>query len=86
MLLGFLWLVEKTGSIGASLVTYVVPFVGVVLGWAVLGETIEVRTIIGLALVLAGVSVTMSGGAEVGSLNEESRNVPSERVPAVELV
>ena len=65
MLLGFLWLVEKTGSIGASLVTYVVPLVGVFLGWAVLGETIGSRTALGLILVLAGVAVTMVGGTRL---------------------
>ena len=62
MLLGFLWLVEKTGSIGASLVTYVIPFMGVFLGWAVLGETIGDRTVLGLVLVLVGVGVATFGG------------------------
>jgi drug/metabolite transporter (DMT)-like permease len=62
MLLGFLWLVDKTGSIGASLVTYVVPFMGVFLGWAVLDETIGSRTILGLVLVLAGVGAATLGG------------------------
>jgi drug/metabolite transporter (DMT)-like permease len=67
MLLGFLWLVEKTGSIGASLVTYVVPFMGVFLGWAVLGETIGDRTVLGLVLVLAGVGVATFGGIMTAS-------------------
>jgi drug/metabolite transporter (DMT)-like permease len=65
MLLGFLWLVEKVGSIGASLVTYVVPFAGVFLGWAALGESIGERTVLGLLLILAGVAVTMRGGTNV---------------------
>jgi drug/metabolite transporter (DMT)-like permease len=77
MLLGFLWLVEKTGSIGASLVTYVVPFMGVFLGWAVLGETIGDRTILGLVLVLAGVGVATFGGMMTASSGRRSQCPPA---------
>ena len=77
MLLGFLWLVEKTGSIGASLVTYVVPFMGVFLGWAVLGETIGDRTVLGLVLVLAGVGVATFGGILTASSSRRSEKLPA---------
>jgi drug/metabolite transporter (DMT)-like permease len=77
MLLGFLWLVEKTGSIGASLVTYVVPFMGVFLGWAVLGETLGDRTVLGLILVLAGVGVATFGGVMTASSDRRSESLPA---------
>jgi drug/metabolite transporter (DMT)-like permease len=77
MLLGFLWLVDKTGSIGASLVTYVVPFMGVFLGWAVLGETVGERTILGLVLVLAGVGVATFGGILTASPSRRSEVLPA---------
>lgn len=74
MLFGFLWLVGKTGSIGASLVTYVVPFMGVFLGWALLDESINRQTWVGLILVLIGVSLTTYGGVRAAAPNQSSRN------------
>jgi drug/metabolite transporter (DMT)-like permease len=78
MLVGFLWLVERTGSIGASLVTYVVPFVGAFLGWAVLGESISSQTFFGLILVLVGVAITMSGSLSVAEPTRSRAAPPQE--------
>lgn len=56
---GYFWLVSTAGSVTASLVTYVVPVAGLLLGWMVLGEEIGPNTIAGAALIAAGVAGVM---------------------------
>jgi drug/metabolite transporter (DMT)-like permease len=63
--IGWLWLIENIGSVRASLVTYIVPVVAVVLGWLVLDESIGVNTIAGGLLIVAGVASVMRGAAPV---------------------
>ncbi len=67
----YLWLVDNVGSVRSSLVTYIIPIVGLFLGWAVLDESIGVNTILGCALIIAGVAAVMRGQA-----------LSSQRVPA----
>ncbi|MEE8347663.1 MAG: EamA family transporter [Dehalococcoidia bacterium] len=59
----YLWLVDNVGSVRSSLVTYVIPVVGLFLGWAVLDESIGVNTALGAALIIAGVAAVMRGRA-----------------------
>lgn len=59
----YLWLVDNMGSVRASLVTYIIPIVGLLLGWAVLDESIGFNTIAGFALIVAGVAAVMRGQA-----------------------
>lgn len=59
--IAFLWLIETLGSVRASLVTYIVPVVAVILGWVVLDESIGVNTIVGGVLIVGGVAVVMRG-------------------------
>ncbi len=59
--IGWLWLIENMGSVRASLVTYIVPIVAVVLGWLVLDESIGANTVAGGLLVVAGVASAMRG-------------------------
>ncbi|HEY5640002.1 MAG TPA: DMT family transporter [Dehalococcoidia bacterium] len=59
----FVWLIENIGSVRASLVTYIVPVLGLLLGWLVLGEHIGVNTIAGFFLIIAGVATVMRGQA-----------------------
>jgi len=59
----YLWLVDNVGSVRSSLVTYIIPIVGLSLGWAVLDESIGVNTILGCALIIAGVAAVMRGQA-----------------------
>jgi drug/metabolite transporter (DMT)-like permease len=54
-----LWLVKTAGSVYASLVTYIVPVSGLVLGWAVLGEEIGPATAAGAAMIAVGVTGVM---------------------------
>jgi drug/metabolite transporter (DMT)-like permease len=59
--IAWLWLIDSIGSVRASLVTYIVPIVAVVLGWLVLDESVGVNTIVGGLLIVAGVAVVMRG-------------------------
>jgi drug/metabolite transporter (DMT)-like permease len=59
----YMWLVDNVGSVRSSLVTYIVPVVGLFLGWAVLDESIGLSTIVGFALIVAGVASAMRGRA-----------------------
>ena len=57
--LAFFWLVENIGSVRSSLVAYVIPVVGLLLGWAVLGEDLGVNVAIGVVLIFLGASTVM---------------------------
>ncbi|MFB3052336.1 MAG: DMT family transporter [Dehalococcoidia bacterium] len=59
----YLWLVDNVGSVRSSLVTYIIPVVGLFLGWAVLNESIGVNTVLGCALIIVGVAAVMRGQA-----------------------
>ena len=57
----YLWLVDYVGSVRTSLVTYIIPVVGLLLGWAVLDERIGINTGVGAALIILGVAAVMRG-------------------------
>ena len=72
----FLWLLAQTGAVRASLVTYVIPVTGLLLGWAVLNETIGPTAIGGLVLIVAGIAL----------VNRAALRRPRPAVPTVEPV
>jgi drug/metabolite transporter (DMT)-like permease len=51
-------IIASEGATVASTVTYLLPVVAIVLGVLVLGETVTVAALAGIALVLAGVALT----------------------------
>ncbi len=59
----YLWLVDNVGSVRSSLVTYIIPIVGLFLGWAVLDESIGINTVLGGVLIIIGVAAVMRGQA-----------------------
>ncbi len=59
----YLWLIDNMGSVRASLVTYIIPAVGLLLGWSVLDEEIGLSTILGAALIVLGIATAMRGQA-----------------------
>lgn len=61
----YLWLIDVLGSVRASLVTYIIPIIGLFLGWAVLDEGIGVNTLLGSALIIGGVAIVMRQRAPV---------------------
>jgi len=72
----YLWLVAEVGAVRTSLVTYVIPVTGLLLGWAVLDETIGPAAIAGLVLIVAGIAL----------VNRAALRRPRPAVPAVEPV
>jgi drug/metabolite transporter (DMT)-like permease len=56
----FYRLLRDWGSTRTSLVAYLLPVVGIVLGYAVLGETVDARILLGTALVIGGVALVNS--------------------------
>jgi drug/metabolite transporter (DMT)-like permease len=61
--IAYLWLVDNVGSVRGSLVTYIIPVVGLFLGWAVLDESVGLNTVLGCVLIIAGVAAVMRGRA-----------------------
>ncbi len=55
--IGYMWLIGEVGPIRAAVVTYLMPPLGVFLGWLVLGEPIGWNLVGGLACVVAGVAL-----------------------------
>jgi drug/metabolite transporter (DMT)-like permease len=53
----YFYLIAELGATLGSMVTYVFPVVGVALGVMILGELLDLRLVIGTALVLAGIGI-----------------------------
>ena len=56
----FYRLLRTWGSTRTSLVAYLLPVVGIVLGFMVLGETIDGRILLGAALIIGGIALVNS--------------------------
>jgi drug/metabolite transporter (DMT)-like permease len=76
---GYLWLVGNSGSVFASMVTYVVPVAGLLLGWSILGENIGASTALGTALIVCGVAGVMHHPKQEIKTVESPRPVPALR-------
>jgi drug/metabolite transporter (DMT)-like permease len=59
----YIWLVDNIGAVRASLVTYVIPVVGLLLGWAVLDEALDISTLAGGVLIAGGIAAVLRGDA-----------------------
>jgi drug/metabolite transporter (DMT)-like permease len=53
----YYWLIAEVGAVKATMVTYILPAVGVFLGWAVLDESLGWNILLGLALIVAGIAL-----------------------------
>ncbi len=53
----YYWLIEHTGATRTSLVTYLIPITGVLLGALLLHEPLRLDALVGLALIIAGVGL-----------------------------
>ncbi len=56
-------LIESVGAVVASLATYLMPPVGVLLGWLVFAEPVGWRLVAGVVLILAGMAVVQGRAA-----------------------
>lgn len=55
----FFRILARAGATAISLVTFLIPFSAAGLGWLVLGERLEARHFLGLALILVGLALTL---------------------------
>lgn len=53
----YYYLIAEVGAVKATMVTYILPAVGVFLGWIVLNEGIGWNVLLGLALILVGIAL-----------------------------
>jgi drug/metabolite transporter (DMT)-like permease len=53
----FFRILARAGATAISLVTFLIPFSAAGLGWLVLGERLELRHFLGLALILGGLAL-----------------------------
>jgi drug/metabolite transporter (DMT)-like permease len=53
----FYFIVQQLGAFRASMVTYIIPAVGLFLGWLILDEKIELYMIFGAALIVTGIGI-----------------------------
>lgn len=53
----YYWLIAEVGAVKATMVTYILPAVGVFLGWAFLNESLSWNILLGLALIIAGIAL-----------------------------
>ncbi len=53
-------LIHTMGPTRLSMITYVMPIVGIVLGFIVLGEALDLQTLVGTAIILGGVGLVNS--------------------------
>lgn len=53
----FFRILARAGATAISLVTFLIPFSAAGLGWLVLGERLELRHLLGLALILGGLAL-----------------------------
>jgi drug/metabolite transporter (DMT)-like permease len=53
----FFHILARAGATAISLVTFLIPFSAAGLGWLVLGERLEARHLVGLALILGGLAL-----------------------------
>jgi drug/metabolite transporter (DMT)-like permease len=81
----YFFVLQHWGATRTSMVAYLLPVVGIVLGAAVLGDPVTLNRLAGTALVLAGVAL-VNGGAAMRSLGarvlRRSEPEPAEAVEA----
>lgn len=53
----FYFIIKELGAFRATMVTYVVPAVGLILGWLVLGEKISPTMFLGAGLIFTGIGI-----------------------------
>lgn len=75
-IVGFMWLIQEIGPVRAAVVTYLLPPVGVFLGWLVLGEPIGWNLVLGLVCIIGGVALVQQ--VRLGAVVRWSR-VPGRR-------
>lgn len=53
----FYFIIQQLGAFRASMVTYIVPVVGLFLGWLVLNEEVDAVLLLGAGMIFAGIAI-----------------------------
>jgi drug/metabolite transporter (DMT)-like permease len=53
----FYYIIKELGAFRATMVTYVVPAVGLILGWLILGEKVSITMFLGAGLIFIGIGI-----------------------------
>lgn len=78
----YIWLLHHTPTSVASTYAYVNPIVAVLLGWAVLDETITARTVLGGAIIVVAVALIVTARPAAATETAAAAAAPEERVAA----
>lgn len=73
----YMYLIQNVGPVRASVVTYIVPPVGVLLGWLFLDEEIGWNLVLALTLILAGVAMVQGLNSRLLLARFQTSSVPA---------
>jgi drug/metabolite transporter (DMT)-like permease len=59
----FYWLIQRATATQVSVVSYLIPLVATVLGWAVRGDPVGLNLLLGLLLILVGMAIVNGNAA-----------------------
>lgn len=57
----YYWLLKKLSAITLSFIIYITPIVAIIADWIVFGETIALKTFVGMLLIFGGVALSQKG-------------------------
>ena len=57
----YYWLLKKLSAITLSFIIYITPLVAVLVDWLVFGETIALKTLMGMLLIFGGIALSQKG-------------------------
>jgi len=77
--LSFYKLIHALPATQVSMITLIFPVVAILLGWAVLGETLNANAGIGIALIMGGVGLALRNGISPRARTREATSTISER-------
>ncbi|GAC1456562.1 MAG: drug/metabolite exporter YedA [Gemmatimonadaceae bacterium] len=63
----YIWLVDKVSPANLGTYAYVNPIVAVLLGWAIAGETLSIRTAVAAAIVICAVALITTARSTTGA-------------------
>ncbi len=80
-------LIAEIGATSASFGTYLIPIVGIFWGWLLLGESVGVRTVIGVVMILAGLLIAtgLRRNLRARRMTQQVVDVPSGSIPLEDL-
>jgi drug/metabolite transporter (DMT)-like permease len=76
-------LIRDVGATMASYATYLIPIVGLFLGWLILNESVGLQSIVGVALILTGLAIATTLHREHPPATEKATPSAVQREPAV---